>query len=102
MGYWMRFSAACRIVSNAVGLPSGAESSFVLNAATTAALVAGLKYMNARKPAWLPVWPINVDLPRGRTKNDIPIHSGCDAVSGVVRYKGCHISANEERDSTMP
>src|SRR5215831_17212592 len=61
--YSIILSAASRIVSTAdVSLPGG-RSLEVLNAATTAFPFAGLRYMNAKNPAWLPVWPIRVARP---------------------------------------
>src|SRR5690242_19675140 len=67
--------AASRIVSNAPRDSPPWVSLFVLKAAITAALVAGLKYMNDRKPAWLPVWPMIVAPPRCVMKNESPTES---------------------------
>src|SRR5215831_11110176 len=73
--YSIILNAASRIVSTAdVSLPGG-RSLEVLNAATTAFPFAGFRYMNARNPAWLPVWPIRVARPRGSPKKESPIDS---------------------------
>src|SRR6184192_91756 len=60
---------------------AGSTSLVVLKAAMTADVVAGLKKRNDRKPAWLPVWPRMVALPRCTTKNESAIESGAAAVS---------------------
>src|SRR5919201_6914809 len=71
---------------------AGATSFVVLKAAMTADVVTGLKKRNDRNPAWLPVWPRMVALPRCTTKNESAIESGVAAVS-LIGWSGRHMLA---------